>query len=201
MISRPQVMAMCGIVILTVLLNLLFAGQEVTTPLVVTILLSIGVATGVMMLLLPLFDHFLWRWGRLQGWFLNRPHLYGEWEATISSRWVDPETNKRPNPIKAKLIIKETYSRVHVRLETDEFKGDLLTSSIERAFDGTYRLYGTYRNEPSIEVRDRSQAHTGAFELEIRGDPNNPTELVGEYWTARGNEGGTQGSIVAVRSN
>lgn len=64
-----------------------------------------------------------------------------------------------------------------------ESSSELLAEEIMYAPDGTVRLYGVYRNEPILTVRDRSPIHHGALLLDIHGNP--PESLSGHYWTDR----------------
>jgi len=53
--------------------------------------------------------------------------------------------------------------------------------------DGTFKAFAVYRNEPKIQVRDRSPIHYGAFMLDVQGNPIDALE--GVYWTDRETRG------------
>ncbi len=192
MISRLHLTVIVAIAVATIAITRLVAGEKVSLGWFT----SIGVAVAVNMAVLTAFDRWVWRWNRWQGWLVKRPHLWGEWDATIDSHWEEkPGSGKHPDPIQANLSIRQTYTGLHARLQTPESKGDLVSSKIVENNDGRYRLTGIYRNEPDLSVRDRSSIHNGAFVLEIEGNPNLPTLLKGHYWTDRL----TKGEMTAIR--
>lgn len=191
MISRLHLSAIIVVAVGTVV-AVLWASDE---PVSWAWLMSIGASVGVTLGAMTAFDRWLWQMPWLQGWFVKRPHLWGEWNVEIRSHWEDPETGQRPDPIAATFSIRQTYSAVHLRMRSDESQGDLTSAKLVEGSDGRYTLAGIYRNEPDLAVRNRSQIHNGALLLEVEGQPNCPTELRGKYWTDRG----TQGEIVAIR--
>ena len=71
----------------------------------------------------------------------------------------------------------------------------MISSTIINSGDGRYKLTGIYRNEPDLQIMERSPIHNGAFVLEVEGHPNSPTTLKGHYWTDRL----TKGEMTAVR--
>ena len=133
---------------------------------------SLGGTVSIVLILLTIFYKWGWRWKFLQGWFVKRPYIWGEWEVILKSEWKNPKTGKKKAPIKGKYIIKQNLSSLKIRLETSESKGDLISSNIIDKGDGDYSISGLYRNEPGIEVRKNSQIHNGAFLLDIIGPPN-----------------------------
>ena len=192
MIPRLHLTAIILVAVGTIVLTLRFSGEAVSWAWLTSIGTSVGVTLGAM----TVFDRWLWRLPFLQGWFVKRPFLWGDWQAEIKSQWEDPQTGRCPDPIPATLSIRQTFSATHVRLKTDESQGDLIISSIKEEADGRYWLYGVYRNEPDLTVRRSSPLHFGAFRLEIEGKTTAPTHLRGHYWTDRT----TQGMIIAKRA-
>lgn len=142
---------------------------------------------------IALFDRWAWKKPLLQGWFVKRPILIGNWTFTINSLWSNPQTNRCPGPIKAKVSIRQTYTQLHLRLETPESSGDFVASKIIAKNDGTYQVCGMFRNQPRISVQDRSRTHLGALLLDVMGEPTSPCELNGHYWTDRGTSGEIRG--------
>lgn len=191
MISRLHLTVIVVIAVGSIAIMRLIAGEVVS----VGWFTSIGVAVAVNMAVLTAFNLWIWRWSIWQGWFVKRPHLWGDWGVAIESHWEDPATGERPNPISATFSINQTHAAIHVRLQTPESKGDLISAKIIDNGDGRYKLTGIYRNEPDLQVRDRSPIHNGAFVLEVEGDPNSPTALMGHYWTDRL----TKGEMKATR--
>lgn len=142
---------------------------------------------GVLMILLTAFDLWLWRWPIFRGWLVKRPVLTGTWRAEVRSNWVDPATGQRIAPILAFMVIRQTFSRLTLRLMTGESGSELLGAEIILGSDGTYRVFGVYRNEPRLTVRHRSEIHYGALELRVAGSP--PECMEGHYWTDRATAG------------
>ena len=142
---------------------------------------------GVLMMLLTAFDLWFWRWPIFRGWLVKRPVLTGTWRAEVRSNWVDPATAQTISPISAFMVIRQTFSRTILCLMTDESRSELLGAEIVRADDGTYRVFGVYRNEPRLGVRRRNQIHYGALELQVAGSP--PERMEGHYWTDRDTAG------------
>ena len=142
---------------------------------------------------LGLFNRWLWKLSLLQGWFVKRPILAGDWSFTIRSLWTDPETDCRPDPIVAKVNIRQTYARLHLSLATPESSGNFVASRIVAKDDGTYQVAGVYRNEPKLGLQEHSRPHLGALLLDVIGEPSSPSEFKGNYWTDRGTRGENHG--------
>ncbi|MCX7060706.1 MAG: hypothetical protein NTZ11_07395 [Gammaproteobacteria bacterium] len=143
--------------------------------------------TGVLMLMLAVFDIWLWKWTVLQGWFVKRPVVDGTWCVELRSNWKDPTTGKRIAPIPGFMVIRQSFSRMSLRLITAESRSELLGAEVLRADDASYRITGVYRNEPRMSVRHRSQIHYGALVLQVCGKPI--VQLEGHYWTDRDTTG------------
>jgi SMODS-associating 2TM, beta-strand rich effector domain len=190
-IERIHVGAIVIVAVTTMLVALYLSGEAVSW----TWLKSIGASVAATYGATQVFNRFLWRVRLLQGWFVKRPHLWGDWDVTITSLWADPVYKSRPEPIEATFSIKQTYASVHMRMKSKESKGELLSAGIVANGDGSYRLVGTFRNEPDLSIRGRSQIHHGALMLDIEGPPNEPHRLRGHYWTDRE----TMGEIEARR--
>lgn len=144
---------------------------------------ELSTVIGVMVLLLSLFDLYLWRLPFLHPWFVRRPYIRGTWRAELTSHWVNPSTGEQVAPIRGFAVIAQTFSRLTLRVVTIESQSELLGAELLRSEDGTYRLVGVYRNEPKLSVRDRSPIHNGAVVLQIVGSPTK--SLQGHYWTDR----------------
>lgn len=192
MIDRVQISALIVVPLASVAVSLWAAGE----PLSWIWLSSFGGAVSATAMALLAFDRWVWRWRLLQGWIVKRPILIGSWRLTIKSLWVDPETKRRPDAIEATATIRQTYTRLHFRFQTAESAGDLIAEKIIQKDDGTYQVFGVYRNQPKISVQDRSRTHLGAMLLDVVGDPAQPEKLVGQYWTDRGTFGEVEGTFL-----
>jgi len=137
---------------------------------------------------LILFEKYLWRWPIFKGWLVRRPLVHGTWRVTLQSNWRNPQTGAAIGPISAVMTIRQTYSRLSLRLFTQESSSFLLAGKIVEQDDGVFQIAGVYQNNPNVHLRgDRSEIHHGALLLEIQGNP--PQQLAGEYWTDRGTRG------------
>jgi hypothetical protein len=142
---------------------------------------------GALVLLLGVFDQWAWRFRFLHPWFVSTPDLQGTWKGQLISTWVDPEMGDRTPPIEGYLVVRQTFSSLHMRLITRESNSELLSGSIVREMDGTQKIVGTYRNTPRLLRRDVSPIHHGGLLLQIHGRP--PSSLDGQYWTDRDTKG------------
>jgi len=147
----------------------------------------ISVVTGILLLGLAVFDLYLWKLPILQSWFVKRPFIAGTWQAELKSNWVNPAAGTTIAPVTGFMVIRQTFSRLSLRLITSESQSELLGAEILRADDGTYRLMGVYRSEPKLSVRDRSPIHYGGLVLQVIGSP--AIGLEGHYWTDRSTAG------------
>ena len=141
---------------------------------------------GTLMILLTAFDLWIWRWPILRGWLVKRPVLTGTWRAEVRSNWVDPATGQTVTRA-GFMVVQQTFSRLSLSLITEESRSELLGAEISRGGDGTYRVFGVYRNEPRFAVRHRSEMHYGALELRVAG--SRPERIEGHYWTDRDTAG------------
>lgn len=191
MINRVQVSALILVPLISVATTLLLVGENLTWWKWVA---AYGSAVSATVGALHLFDRWVWKWSLLHGWFVERPVLADKWTFTIKPLWTDPKTGNRQEPINAEVTIRQTYTQLHLRLETPESSGDLIASKIVTKNDGTYQVVGVFRNEPSISIQDRSRIHLGAFVLDVSGESPEPTKLTGQYWTDRGTAGEIHGN-------
>ena len=144
---------------------------------------AVSATVTVVSLALLAFQHWIWRWRLLHGWFVEVPDLRGTWRITLKSDWVDPETKKRPADIEGYLAVRQTYTNLSLRLMTSESSSKLIGSSIHRAEDGLYEIIGVYQSHPKLSQRKQNPIHFGALLLQVEGDP--PSSLSGHYWTDR----------------
>ena len=192
MIDRVQVSALIVVPLASVAVSLVLAGEPLSWNWVKSFGGAVSATAGAM----ALFDRWAWKQRLLQGWFVNRPILVGDWNFKIRSLWTDPQTDGTPDPIEAKVTIRQTYTQLHLRLETPESSGDFVASRIVAKDDGTYQITGMFRNQPRISIQDRSRTHMGALVLDVLGEPSSPSELKGHYWTDRGTSGEIQGERI-----
>lgn len=183
MISRLHLSVIIGIAVLLWAVMLVLEGVAISA----SWMRPFSLVIGVLLLILLCFDLWLWRIRILHGWFVKRPFLRGTWKTELISEWKDPKTGVCTEPIDAYLVVRQTFSRLSLRLYTKESSSEVLGTDIVEASDGTYRVYAIYRNEPKLSIRDRSPIHYGGLLVEIEGDP--VEHLKGHYWTDRNSRG------------
>jgi len=154
-----------------------------------------------LVIVLAVFDRWLWHLALLRGWFVRRPDVRGTWKVEMLSNWKDPATGTPTPPILAFVAIRQTFSSLSVRLYSEESASELLGADVVKAEDGSFRLAGVYRNEPLLSVRGRSPIHYGALVLDVADNP--ATALAGHYWTDRDTKGEIRsvGHLGTVASN
>lgn len=140
-------------------------------------------AISVYVPLFLIFKKWMWKWSLLQGWLVPFPNLNGSWLGEIKSTWKDSLGNTPP-PIKAMLVIKQTFSTISCVMYTEEMDSFSTAAQIyEDDESGILRLSYNYISRTKQVVRDRSEIHDGAAILKIISQPER--ELLGDYWTSR----------------
>jgi hypothetical protein len=142
--------------------------------------------TGASFTLLA-WERLLWSWRIFRPWLTNRPDLRGTWKGNLVSSWVDPHTKQGRGLIEAYLVVRQTYSKIDVRLLTAESGSVSLSANIVADGEGIQTLAVVYRNTARALLRDRSPMGHGGMLLYVRGIPIH--QLDGEYWTDRQTKG------------
>jgi hypothetical protein len=138
----------------------------------------------VYLILSYIFTKWLWKLRIFRGWLVPYPNLNGTWEGMLRSTWTDPATNEIPPPIKALLVIKQSFSSISCVILTAESESYSTTAQINEDDDsGMLRLSYNYLNTSRVTVRGRSQIHNGAAIVKIVSAPRKALE--GQYWTDR----------------
>lgn len=141
-----------------------------------------SIAAGALLGLELLFDKYCWRW--LPLFLTRRPDLQGTWKARLHTVLLNPDTGERWEPTVAYLVVKQTFSELHVRLLTNRSSSRSIAVDLEVRADGSQRLVAIYQNTPERSERDGpSQIHFGGMILSVSGTP--PSQLNGHYWTDR----------------
>lgn len=135
-----------------------------------------------------MFERWFWKISWLYPWFVKTPDISGTWKAALVSEWVDPESSEKRGPIACFMAVRQTYSRLSMRLMTAESSSLLIAHGFVYSDDGVVHVTGVYQNEPQIALRGtRSEIHYGALRLEVKGRPAGM--LDGSYWTDRNSRG------------
>jgi SMODS-associating 2TM, beta-strand rich effector domain len=134
-------------------------------------------------LLAVLWDASAWHWPGLRR-LAKRPVVYGTWAAVLSPSADSciPRGGNR-GPIKAFVVIVQTFWSVHVTLHTAESTSRSTAASLRDLGGGQQGLAYTYGNTPRQEHLHRSPKHAGASDLIVVGTA--PEEITGMYWTDR----------------
>lgn len=145
-------------------------GQGWTKPL--------GIATSAVVLLLQVFDVFLWKY--LPYALVRVPKLHGTWHATLQSSFKDQ--NDQSVEFECFLVIRQSYSSIHVEMLFPKSESHSTSASIVRT-DGTSELWYSYRSEAHSLDRTGNPPHKGAVQMRIAMNGN--IKLSGGYWTDR----------------
>lgn len=158
--------------------------------------LTVSILVGGLALIFDtLFFKILDRFPKLQT--MTFPNLNGTWKGHLMSTWVNPETGSPPPPIPTTITIRQRLLSTHISLKTGESRSESTRSVLERFPDTKrFRVWYSYNNDPSAQVRKRSSPHEGVAFLEMHWDEN-PSKLIGTYYTARM----TTGTIEVIRAS
>ncbi|WP_460542754.1 Cap15 family cyclic dinucleotide receptor domain-containing protein [Glycomyces halotolerans] len=133
-----------------------------------------------------LWDIWIWRIPIVQKIPTVPRSIRGTWKGTLSSFWVNPETDERPAPKTVYLMVRQTASVVSVKLYTDESRSTSAIANIAEA-DGAIVLSYLYLNKPDLRFEARSHMHHGSTVFDVSGNP--ARLLKGRYWTDRDSKG------------
>lgn len=146
----------------------------------------ISTVTGIGILIIGLFERWIWEWRWLHPWFVSVPNIAGTWQGQIISDWIDEANMQKKPPIEAYIIIRQTFSSIQVKLVTQESSSELIDGKLFKN-NGIVRLTGVYMNISKQAYRDKSPIHYGGIFLEIC--ENDSVILEGYYWTDRKSRG------------
>ena len=179
MMTRIQISAFISLSLIY-WVGMLFAQKA---PLTWDLLLPFSSVVGAVSLTLLLFDTWAWKYWPINGFLIKRPVLHGTWKAELQSDWFDKATKKVVPVINCYLVVRQTASKLSIRLVTRESRSETVSAAIEDCGDGTFEIYCAYRNKPRAMYRHRSDVHFGAMLL--MADCLRPPMLEGDYWTDR----------------
>jgi hypothetical protein len=146
-----------------------------------------GITLAVVSGTLTAFDRLGWKWWPFR--LLSKiPDLNGTWRVDLHSTYVVPQTGERVAPISGFASIRQTYSKLSIRLMTKDSASFLIASNVLHRDDGTIEIAGVYQSEPKVHLRGtESEIHYGSFKVRLVG---NPVEAIdGHYWTDRHTKG------------
>lgn len=151
-------------------------------PLSAKLLRPYSLTIAIVIVLLFLFDEWLWRWSIVER-LIRHPSIYGTWQGELKSDWEDPKTGKTNDPFTVYLCVRQSFSVLSLRLMSAESSSESLLCDLTYSRHSISTLTSTYQNVPRPGVRHRSAIHFGAMTLELSGLP--VTQMTGFYWTDR----------------
>ena len=69
----------------------------------------ISTVVAIDIFLITIFTKWTWKYKIFQNWLVVFPDLNGSWKGFIYSNWINPDTNKKPDPIPVILNIKQSF--------------------------------------------------------------------------------------------
>lgn len=151
----------------------------------ITLFDSIGYAISTTLCEIFIFRKWLWKFKTIQK-ITGIKNIQGIWIGTLISNFDNNEHKID------KVIIKQSFDKYRIVLETKESKSFSKTSQIcINEFDRMELEY-IYKNEAPVTLRKKNPMHFGFADLEFKDN-----KLVGTYWTDRELEDGrnTRGTI------
>lgn len=117
-------------------------------------------------------------------WLCKIPYIGGEWEGELKSDYIYPETNKKGEPILAKMKILHEFDEIKVTLVTGKSNSNSFISNVW--IDGGNRKFICYTySNTADENRDTNPNHDGTAKLRINDDDKKVLILEGHYFTGR----------------
>lgn len=144
-----------------------------------------GASSAVVMLLL-IFDRWIWRWPLVSrvSERLGHPIIYGTWNGEIE---FDKDFNGTPGKIDCYLSIYQTFSTVEIRGYFSTSNSYSITAAIDHPRSTQTRLVYAYHGEAPHGKRDENRPNDGTAILDIVGRP--VESIIGSYFTDRGGTG------------
>jgi hypothetical protein len=136
---------------------------------------------GGLMGLLLVFDRWSWRWPGIRS-LVGRPDLQGTWKGSIKPSAKTINHNARIEPVEVFVIVRQTFSTLHIRLLSPESQSFSLAATLVAEAPEQYTITWVFRNEPRLLVQDRSRVHLGGGFLRLGGEGRS---MSGHYWTDR----------------
>jgi len=143
-------------------------------------------ASGAVILLLVIYDKWVWRWPLIRKLAEQdgRPVIRGTWKGTLE---FAKDANDKPGSIEIYFSIEQTYSTVEVRGFVSTSESHSVTATIDRPLTNQRRLVFAYHSEAPHGKRGANRPHDGTALLNIIGIP--VQEITGSYYTERGGAG------------
>lgn len=134
-------------------------------------------------LLIWLFVKYCWKWTVFYDWFVPFPNLNGTWTGEIKSNYIEKNTGKKIEEIKATLEIRQSFVYTHCLLKTTTMESSSFVSQFDiNKEKQQLKLVYSYGGEPNLLLKDKNPSHFGTAMLNIE---DKGATLKGSYWTDR----------------
>lgn len=151
---------------------------------------SVGYAITATLLEILLFKKWLWKLSFVQK-ITGIQNIQGTWTGKIVSNYDNKEH------IIEKVIIKQSFSKYKIVLETKESKSFSEINQVKINEFDRMELQYLYKNEAPVNLRKKNPMHFGVASLEYKNN-----KLIGTYWTDREIEDGknTRGTMELIKT-
>jgi hypothetical protein len=124
------------------------------------------------------FERHIWKWSIFR-WIgiVNIPALNGQWNGYVTSSF-----DEHAHKIKGQLVIKQSWTYISIKLETETSWSMSVTASISVRDPVSKVMTYEYQNEPKPGTVKTMHIHKGMTRLSIKENGNT---LEGEYYTGR----------------
>lgn len=135
----------------------------------------IGEATAFGVILIKVFDLWIWKWiSKLHG----VPVLANSYDGVLKSSYNEKKIYK------GQLTVKQTFTKISLKYKSDESSSFSIIADIIDDHDVNQLIY-TYQNDPRANIQEHSPIHHGTAILNI----DNIDKIEGNYFTERGTVG------------
>lgn len=179
------------ITIILPLINFIICYFLVSKWITITVYDSIGYAITATLLEILLFKKYIWKLKFVQK-ITGIQNIQGTWTGTLISNYDHQEHTIE------KVIIKQSFNKYKVVLETQESKSFSEINQIKLNEFDRMELQYLYKNEAPANLRKKNPMHFGVASLEYKNN-----KLVGIYWTDREIDDGknTRGTMELIKAN
>ena len=182
MLNKVQVQIVAAVTVLVFAIGIIVSGGHVES----SWLRFYSFAAIAAVVVLTLWNRWVWRWRISQRVHVVPCDLNGTWTGTLDSQWHDPDSGSAVGSKPAFLVIRQTASHLSATMHTDEMRSVSTLANVA-SFDDMTTVDYIYVSSPASRVEHRSRMHRGATALDITGRP--ATRLHGRYWTDRDSRG------------
>ncbi len=151
-----------------------------------TFFIPISIVVSVLVGLLFVFNGWAWRWPLIR-LVVGRPDLRGTWKGVVKPNPKTSNYNATGEPVQVYVVIRETFSTLHLRLLSPESQSFSLATSLTEEAPEQFAVTWIYRNEARLLVQGRSPVHLGGGLLRVSGA--SAASMSGHYWTDRNSSG------------